>query len=451
MTPTRRTVRLKRRAQAALLAVAAAAALGTALPAAAEPLDDMRRLVESSQFEQAVMLGQRHPELIGDVHFDFLYGIAAISAGRVPEGLLALERHLAAVPANDRARLELARGYFLIGEYARARSEFEFVLRYDPPPAVRRNIEGFLAAMQLRDGSSRRAASSRVYVEAGLGYDSNVNSGTNLDEISLVFGTVSLAGSPSQAAADGFLHLGAGAQGAWRVSPRFSVFAGADVDHREHFEEHAFNQSNIAFNAGFTQLRDEALYRFTVGVGELRVDDRRYRDTLSVGGEASFTLGPQRSMTLFGQYFEYRHDGADAVRDARAVTLGGSWTLGLPELAGAPQVGLRASWTVEDNSRLRDDLSRDVPLLRVFGSLSPMPRLRVAGGVTVYAQKYRGEDIGFGSTRADTALNVDLAATYAIDPRWSVRAEWTSFWNRSNQDLYDSERHSLAVKTRYQY
>lgn len=437
------TTRLRRGATALLLA----AALGTA---AAAPLDDLRRLVESSQFEQAVMLGQRHPELIGDVHFDFLYGIAAVSAGRVPEGLLALERHLAAVPANDRARLELARGYFLIGEYARARSEFEFVLRYNPPAAVRRNIEGFLAAMQLRD-DRRRASSARVYLEAGLGHDSNVNSGTTLDEIDLIFGTVSLDGSPSQAVADGFLQLAAGAQQAWRVSPEFSVFAGADVDHREHFRERSFNQSNIAFNAGFTQLRGEALYRFTLGLGELRVDDDRYRDTLSVGGEASFTRGPQHSATAFAQYFEYRHAGADAVRDARAVTVGGTWTWGLPALGGAPQLGLRASWTVEHNSRLREDLSRDVPLLRLFGSASPMARLRVAGGLTVYGQKYRGRDIGFGSTRSDTAVNVDLAATYALDPRWSLRAEWSSFWNRSNQDLYDTERHTLTLKSRYQY
>ncbi|MCP5284879.1 MAG: hypothetical protein H6933_08270 [Burkholderiaceae bacterium] len=440
----RGTPRGLRRAATALLL---AATLGTVNAA---PLDDLRKLVESSQFEQAVMLGQRHPELIGDVHFDFLYGIAAVSAGRVPEGLLALERHLAAVPANDRARLELARGYFLVGEYARARAEFEFVLRYNPPAAVRRNIEGFLAAMQLRD-DRRRAGSARVYLEAGLGHDSNVNSGTTLDEIDLIFGTISLVDSPSQAVADGFLQLAAGAQQAWRVSPQFSVFAGADLDHREHFRERSFNQSNLAFNAGFTQLRGEALYRFTLGIGELRVDDKRYRDTFSVGGEASFTRGPQHSATGFAQYFEYRHAGADEARDARAVTVGGSWTWNLPDLAGAPQLGLRASWTVEQNSRLRDDLSRDVPLLRLFGSASPMARLRVAGGLTVYAQQYRGRDIGFGNTRSDTAVNVDLAATYAVDPRWSLRAEWTSFWNRSNQDLYDTERHTFAVKTRYQY
>lgn len=430
-----------------LAALLAAVVIGSA---AAAPLDDLRRLVETSQFEQAVMLAQRHPELIGNVHFDFLYGVAAVSSGRVPEGLLALERHLAAVPANDRARLELARGYFLIGEYVRARAEFEFVLRYNPPAGVRRNVEGFLAAMQLRD-AGRGKGSARVYAELGIGYDSNINSGSTLDELVLQTGTEPIVGTPSQAVAAGFVSLALGAQQQWRVSPRFSVFAGADLDHRAHSKHGEFDLTSLAFNAGFTQLRDEALYRFTLGAGELRVDGRRYRDTLSVGGEATLSLGTQRSLIGSAQYFEYRHAGADAIRDARAVTLAMTYTQQWPQLFGAPQAGVRFSWTVEDNSQLREDLSRDVALLRVFGSVAPTQALRLNGGLTVYGQKYRALDFGFGNTRADTTLNIDLGATYAIDPRWSVRAEWLSMWNRSNQDLYDSDRHSLAVKTRYQY
>lgn len=449
MPAVARSGRWRSMTQTAALTAALLAGLAAA-PAQAAPLDDLRRLVESSQFEQAWTLGQKHPELIGDVHFDFLYGVAAISSGRVAEGLLALERHLAAIPANDRARLELARGYFLVGEYARARSEFEFVLRYNPPAGVRRNIEGFLNAMQLRD-NGRRQSASRAYIELGGGHDTNVNGGTDIDELDLVFGTISLDGSPSKSVADGFLQIAVGGQQTWRVSPQFSVFAGIDADHRENRQEKAYNLGNVAVNAGFTQLRGEALYRFTLGVGELLVAGDRYRDTLSVGGDASFTMAPNRTLNAFAQYFEYRHAGAEQVRDARAVTVGGMLTQNYPDLAGQPSMGLRWSWTVETNNRLRTDLSRDVPLVRAFGSVSPMEKLRVAGGLTFYGQKYRAADLGFGSVRKDAAVNFDLVATYAIDPRWSVRAEWVSFWNRSNQDLYDSDRHSLAVKTRYQY
>jgi tetratricopeptide (TPR) repeat protein len=116
-----------------------------------------------------------------------LFGVAAINVGRVPEGVLALERHLAAVPGNDRARLDLARGYFELGDYVRARSEFEFVLRYNPPKDVRSNIERYLDAMQTRDAFANKA-SSQLYLELGAGRDSNVNAGTYNSQITLPTG-----------------------------------------------------------------------------------------------------------------------------------------------------------------------------------------------------------------------------------------------------------------------
>lgn len=416
--------------------------------AAAAPLDDMRRLVDSSQFEQAVMLAQRHPELVGDVHFDFLYGVAAISSGRVPEGLLALERHLAAVPANDRARLELARGYFMLGEFARARSEFEFVLRYNPTPGTRRTIETFLSAMQLR--GTDQQGSARLYVDAGLGYDSNVNLGSRVDRLT-DSGPLPLDASLPRPLPDHFAVVGFGAQQQWRVSPRFSVFGGIDLDHRANAKHSDYDLSNIAFNGGFTQLAGATLYRFTLGVGELRVGGERYRDTLSVGGEGNWSLGGGRTLNGSAQYYEYRHSAAEAQRDARAVALALTVNEQWPGLAGAPQAALRVSWTGESNLGVRDDLGRDVLLVRAFGAVTPRPALRLTGSLSAYGTVYRDIDLFFGTRRKDQSLILDLLANYALDARWSVRAEWQSAWTRSNQDPYDSDRHSLAVKTRYQY
>jgi tetratricopeptide (TPR) repeat protein len=411
--------------------------------AAAAPLDDMRRLVDSGQFEQAVMLAQRHPELIGDVHFDFLYGVAAIAAGRAAEGLLALERHLAAVPANDRARLELARGYFQLGEFARAREEFEFVLRYNPTPATRRTIESFLNAMQLRGPDAQ--GSTRVYFDAGIGYDSNVNLAPREDRFELFDATL------ARPLADGFLSLGAGVQQQWRVSPRFSVFAGADIDLRQPFKERDYSLDNIAFNAGFTQLGAATLYRFTLGLAELRVGGERYRDTLSVGGEATWTRGGGASVGASAQYFEYRHSNAESQRDARAVALALTYSDNWPRSFGAPQVALRLGWTGESNRAARPDLARDVLLVRAFGAVTPTQQLRLTGSLSGYGIVHRGADLLIGSTRKDAQLVLDLLANVALDPRWSVRAEWQSAWTRSNQDLYDSDRHALTFKTRYQY
>jgi tetratricopeptide (TPR) repeat protein len=430
---------LRRGAAALVLALAATAA-------AAAPLDDLRRFVEAGQFEQAYAAAMANRSLIGDVHFDFLYGVAAINVGKVPEGLLALERHLAAVPANDRARLELARGYFLVGEYARARSEFEFVLRYNPPAGVRATIARFLDAMQLRDTTERRGA-ARLYAELGAGRDSNVNLGTFRDEVLVGSTLINLSGSPSQGRSDDFGHAAIGGQAVYRVTSRVQVFAGVDVDHKENRKLTDFNLTNAAGSLGFSNLTTSALYRVSLGSQVLMVGNSRYRDQLALNVEAGFTPSPQWQTMLFGQYAELRHVGLEDVRDARQATVGAMATR---TFAGGASLGVRISHTQEDNQRSRSDLDRSSPLVRVFGAFSPFESWRVSAGLTAYRQTF-GFDRALAGKREDSAANVDLVLSWAFAPGWSVRAEYLAQVNRSNQDLYDSKRQSATLKTRYQY
>ncbi len=425
----------------------------SALPAAAAPIDDLRRFVEAGQFEQAWQLAQTQRQSIGDVHFDFLFGVAAVNVGRVPEGLLALERHLAAVPGNDRARLELARGYFLLGEFSRARSEFEFVLRYNPPAPVRERINGFLEAMQSRQAADRRSA-ARLYAELGAGRDNNVNQGTFRDEVQFVLGdVVRLTGTDSQAVSDDFATVAVGGQQMFRVSNRLSVFAGADLDQQRNAEARRFDRGSAGAYLGFTNLAMGALWRTTLSASHMRVGSQRYRDLIQFGTEAAWSPSPETQLMAFGQYGEQRFAGSDASRDGRATTLGAMVTLSPSDWPGQPSFGLRLSWTDETNiARLRDDLDKAGPLLRVFASISPLPRWRLAVGAVASRQSWGDVDVvGFGTQRRDDFYALDGVLSYAIDNRWSVRAEaqWSS--NRSNQDLYDSSRKMAALKLRHQF
>ncbi len=432
--------------------VAAAAVLALAFTAAlAAPLDDIRRQVEASQFELAYQTAQANPQLVGDPHFDFPYGVAAISVGRVPEGVLALERHLAAVPANDRARLELARGYFLLGEYPRARSEFEFVLRYNPPAGVRARIAGFLQAMQVREATDRRA-SARFYAEVGVGHDSNVNLGTYRDALQLGFGTVELApGSPSRQVKDSFGQLALGGQQQLRVTNRLSVFAGADLDVRGNLNAHQYDLTTAGANIGFSQLSNATLWRTTLGISQMMVGGNRYRNAVLLSTDAGISLDAERTLSLFGNYAEIRHSVTDEVRDARSFTLGAMLNHSYADVAGSPALGARLSYTQEDNATLRKDLSKQVPMLRVFGSINSGDRLRLTLGLSAYLQDFQGEDIGFGSVRHDETSAIDLAANYAIDARLTLRADAAWSHTKSNQSLYDSRRVAASLKLRYQF
>src|SRR5262245_52948313 len=141
----------------------------------AAPADDVQALLEKGDAAAAYELGRKNRDQLGNPAFDFYFGIAAIDSGHAGEGVLALERYVITFPDNLSARLQLARGYFALGEDVRARDEFEALRAQKPDPQTAATLDRFLDAIRLRE--SRYTPTGGVYVELGVGYDSNVNGG----------------------------------------------------------------------------------------------------------------------------------------------------------------------------------------------------------------------------------------------------------------------------------
>ena len=91
-------------------------------------LKHLQSLFVSYQRQAAYDYAMKHiKQMEGDPYFDYFYGVSAIDTGHASEGVFALERVLLLHPNDHVARLELARGYFILEEYARSRQEFEKV------------------------------------------------------------------------------------------------------------------------------------------------------------------------------------------------------------------------------------------------------------------------------------------------------------------------------------
>ena len=96
----------------------------------------------------------------------------------------ALRRMLVIRPGLVRARLELARAFFLKGEDTLARRHFERVLGGKPPAAVVANVNRFLGAIRARKRWS-------AYFGFALAPDTNVGAASGADTVWLpAFGTV---------------------------------------------------------------------------------------------------------------------------------------------------------------------------------------------------------------------------------------------------------------------
>jgi tetratricopeptide (TPR) repeat protein len=414
----------------------------------AAPADDIKALLDKGDARSAYELGKKHPDQLGNPAFDFYFGVAAIDSGRAGEGVLALERYLANFPDNVQARAELARGYFVLGENARAREEFREVLKAKPPAAVVANIERYLDAIRARESAYRTTAGA--FLELGLGYDSNINGGVsnanlsvpNLGQITVLPAGVKIGSSFAQATA--------GANIVHPVAPGVALFGSVGADVRTNNNHQEFDQGNLGAAGGVSYLLENDLLRASVSFNTLDVDHQTFRDVTAVTGEWTRQLDELQAVSAFLQYADLDYKGSNDPRDSNLYGIGGGYRRAFVG-PGAPLLSLGASYAQENNRRDRDDLARDIWSLRAAVSATPAPRWAVSAGATFQLSDYDAADPLFATTRRDRYYAADFTASYAFTRNFSVRGEVLLSRNDSNIALFEYQRDVAAIKVRYDF
>jgi len=433
----------------ALLGVAAVAfqlLFSNALLAA--PADEIKTLMQAGRAADAYAFGKKHPEALGDPAFDFFFGIASIDTGHAGEGVLALERYLLNFPDNVSARMQLSRGYFALGEDARAREEFTGVLQLNPPANVVSTIERYLDAIRLRE--TRYRTSSGAFVEAGIGYDSNVNGGVANSNITLPgLGPVIIA-SLGRKQSSGFGWLAAGGYLSHPVAPGVALFGNGQVDSKLNFTEDTFDQSNLNLSGGVSYRQEQSLFRLGANFTNLWVDDKDFRSTYGGTGEWLYQIDQKQSAGLIGQYARLDYSGSQSPRDADYWGLIGTYRK-LFTHAWQPILSLALTGGTEDTLTNRPDLVRDIYGGRIAVSVTPQAKWGVSLAYGHLRSNYKGVDPLFGVTREDKYNAVDAAVTYLYTKNLSFKGEVLVSKNRSNIALFAYPRDIAALKLRYEF
>jgi len=419
--------------------------------AIAAPADDLKRLVEQGRSAEAYALGKANPEEFGKADFDFYYGIAAVDSGNAGDGVLALERYVVRFPDNDRARLELARGYFVLGEMLRAREEFEAVSRRKPPPDVQATIDRFLDS--IRSQESRYTVTTNLWAEAGVGYDTNVNSGAGSGLISVpALGNLQLQLAPNGIkSGDNFMTVAGGAQASYPIAPGVALQGGVQADgklHQHRFEQQ-FDQTNASAYGGVSVIKDKNLYRGTLSFSTLSVDYARFRDVVSAGGEWHHQLDELNTVSAFGQYARFDYPSSP-VRDADFYAIGAGWRRALVHRL-QPVFQVQALLAQEKNDNSRNDLSRDLVTARAGVSLTPAPKWGASVGASYTQSQFKAPDPLFLNVRKDHFYGLEGAVSYQWSKQLTLKLEYTRSENQSNLALYDYKRDMIAAKVRYEF
>lgn len=452
------TSRLKARAKVLSLFIAATFAAGTACAADAE-LDRVRTMLREGKAADAyALLEPQEFNRAGETSFDTLLGVAALDSGKPDRATLAFERVLAIEPNAAGVRLDMARAYFALGDFVRARQEFDTVAAQNPPPAARTVIDKYLAAIDERERARRTAVSG--YVEGVAGYDNNITSVVR-DFTNAVLATYNLPGfQPTGNAvrrSSGILGAAAGVEVTHQVNDAVALTAGADLRRREVLSAHNYSSDQLDLRAGASYTLGENLFRggLTMQGYRQRTDvPTADRNAIGLNAEWRRTFGASDQGSLFGALTRQRYPDI-AVNDVNTVALGAGW---LHLFEGARKPLLYASVLAgQDNAQNRlangADNSKRFYSGRLYGQLAVDPNADLFASVGLL---YRGDRTAFArstnvSYGSDHTTDATLGVNWRPAQSWTVRPQVTYIENRSNVALSEYQRTEFTVAVRYDY
>jgi len=413
---------------------------------------EVEALRKQGKAQQAYELALKYrDELEGDTTYDYYYGLAAIDAGKVSEGLIALERVVLVSPENFLARLELARAYFLLKEDTRARQEFETVLAAKPPETVVNNVNDFIRIIRLREAEYKSSGSA--YIEVALGHDSNINSApADATFFSPLFGTLSLSGG-SLEESDDFFNVNVGGKLSHPFEPGKQLFMGVDVSARYYSTDEEFETETWNAYAGVKWRDGENSFGITGLVQEFELADEDNRNLVSLSGDWTHHVNRQTDWKTQLQIAQIRYP-SQSVRSSTLYILGTGVThqYGMkwsPTISGNFYVGFEDAQAETEAARAA--AQRDFFGVRAALQVLPSKNVSVTASLSAEKNHYQGENILTGKTRNEMLFQASVAGRYLVDDNWSLGAGLYYTRNDSNTVLNDYDRTRAQVSARYTF
>lgn len=392
------------------------------------------------------ILSDAEVQQAGDIEFDLALGAAANAAGEFTRAIIALERVLAVQPGNERARAELGRALFGVGDHKAARQLLSESQRQGLTSVAGEPVEQMLHAIDRVDAEGK--SSARGYLEASGGWDSNINSAPGVSSVAVpAYGGSVLAVDPAGAQKKGaFAAFGGGASGRWVLGPRASLIGSINLRRQD------FNGANTALrnaaadmNAGYAYRVERHEFSLAAQAGKYWIGGQTVRNVIGLAGEWTYRFDGFHQVNTYVQTGRLMYPGqkiADANRHVVGFTFaslsrGGTWTYG-GAYAGAEN-------TINDGA---DHLGHH--LVGARGGMQ-MP-LSASLGIFVAAgwerRRYGGRDPLFLMGRRDSQINLSGGASWVPFPLWRVTPQFALAKTESTVPLARYRKHAISIVVR---
>ena len=397
-------------------------------------------LTKSGEFEQVYQLLE--PQEVagaGDLVFDYMLASAALATNRPSKATFIYERILAVDPSYIGVRADMGRAYFALGDFGRAKIEFETVLTFTNLPLdLRSTVEQYVKAAEQRAQAKRTVTTA--YIELGFGRDSNIGSATNLAEIDLPIGFVYAPAPPmGKQTADNYSTLGLGAEVNHQLSDPWGLYAGADYRARGYSTFTDPNTQSLDARGGFSYSGGAWLLRSGLSVGTYEQNGKKIRDTsgLSVDWRSAITTSSQVTVGAAINRAVYVQP-EQASQNNQSASLNVGWLTALGDGTTVFSVSGSSGFERADGDRDDGDKRFYGPRLLLQTSFND----RLGGYVTAGATRseYGGINTLYALQRVENLYDLTFGMTWSIGKGVSVRPQVSYIKNDSNAQLYSYEK-----------
>ena len=434
------------------LFLSACLAPNTALAEVDAVVRDALALTEAGQAKQAYdMLEPLEVTRAGDPDFDTVFGIAANQSGEYARAVMALERATIVQPGNTRARAELGRAMFAVGDSKSARTLLEQAKAQGAPPEAALTIDQFLRAIDVAEALTQ--STWKGYVEGTFGHDGNISSGPANDIVAVprLGGNVTLNPNSKKKSA-GFANVAAGVSGRYVIDSRWSLIGNASVNKRVNINESTFNNTQLNIGAGGSYRLDRQEFSVIAVHEEYKVDGAVNRTQNGVVGEWVYRLNNTQEMGTYLQYSQLHYPNQFAgqpSRDADRTVVGGSYAQQLGD--GLLAWGGVYAGSENESAANAPYYGQSLAGLRLGAQKSFFDALSGFVALNYENRRYGGQDPFFLVKRKDNQTSLTLGLNWVPAKSWRITPQISYIRNQSNVVINDYDRTIYSVAARFEF
>ncbi len=421
------------------------------------PSPEMDNFISNQQYEEAYELGKEFlDDWEGDPQFDFLYGLAALEFGETNESVFALERVAATstdAVLRSRARLELARAYFVTNNLTASENLFNAVLTTNPPPNVQQNVQAFLQLIETRRNS--QTPTINWTISSVIGSDSNANSATSNGLIDTpLIGQIELdpAGQETE---DNFSNTTMAMAYKYPFTRDRSLNFTLNLSHLNNFDTDQFDLDNARGELSYNWGNEVHRFRHGVSSGKVNLDQNGFQKSLALNSSWQRAGANGWYQSLSASYTQVRYDtnndgDLNDLRDVDQLLFTG----GITKIAG-PLTHTLSVYRADESpeaSGAGDHNGREFTGL-AYSLLYSMnsqhtPFLRASYQEVDHDSEH---PVFFNTKRSGETTSLTLGWFWSIARNLMVTGEAAYTDNNSNITLFDYSRFKYQAGLRYQF